>query len=142
MKKAFAIAILCLVALFTALAVSLYDGKIPELKITCQNETYRIEKFPFSWDTLLANYQKDYISPPELAEDMSVIKVSSQSNIHFSFSKRPSYIDVSLWNDNAENYEINETGITAPAKNGTYVFAVIGHWSRGQVLYVFKIEVA
>lgn len=141
MKKALPIVIFCLAVLFTAMSVIFYDEKIPELKIKCQNEIYKIEKFPFSWRTLTTGYQKDYVSPPELAEDMPAIEVSPNSMIHFSFSKNPSYIDVSLWNDNAESYEGNETGISAPAKKGTYVFAVIGHWSKGQVLYVFKLEV-
>lgn len=141
MKKVLPAVILFIFILLAFIMVISYNERKPELRLTYLSKTYQLNKYPFSWNRFLFDDQKDYAIPPVIAEDMSAITVSPKGMLDFSFSIEPSYFDVTVWDNAAENYESTKDGITAPSERGTYVFAVIGHWSRGQILYVFKINV-
>lgn len=133
------------IILFILISIYFYDSRIPELRLTYQKQTVKVQKFPFSWRSLGNAYQKDYPLPYELAKDMTALEVSPEGSIIFSFSKKPQYIEVSVWGNNSQinsNYESTKQGIIAPKNNGIYIFAVIGHYNKGQILYVFKLNVS
>lgn len=98
-------------------------------------------KCPFSWDTLLSRKRWDYPIPPELAKEIREVTVEPQSVLKLSFNKKPNKFEVSLWNENSEKYTSDNNGIIVPNDKGTYIFSAIGYWDKGQVLYVFKINV-
>lgn len=139
MKKKLLIVVSVLIALL--IIIIAYSSQIPNLKITHENTKVEVLKCPFYWDTLLSSNRTDYPAPHELAKEVSATTVEPQSILDFSFSKKTDSFEVYLWNKKSEKYQSNSNGIVVPNKSGTYVFAVIGHWTNGQVLYVFKINV-
>ena len=141
MKKKLLIVASIIISLFIIIIIIAYSSQIPNLKVTHQNTKVEVLKCPFSWDTILSRKRWDYPTPPELAKEVSATTVESQSILDLSFSKKPESFEVSLWNEKSEKYQSISNRIVVPNKKGTYVFAVIGHWNNGQVLYVFKINV-
>ncbi len=138
-KKKILIVVFIAIALF--ISITIYRSQIPDLKIVHQNTKIEVMKCPFSWDTLLSSHRWDYPTPPELAKEMNAITVEPQSILNLSFTKKPKSFNVSLWNESSEEYPSNNNKIIAPTDKGTYIFAVIGYWDNGQVLYIFKINV-
>lgn len=139
MKKNLLIVSSIIIALFVA--ITIYNSQIPDLKVTYQNTKIEVLKCPFSWDTLLNDKRWDYPTTPVLAKEISAAAVEPQSVLDFSFSKKPDSFEVTSWDEKSEKYKSNSNGIVTPNEKGTYVFAVIGYWENGQVLYIFKINV-
>ena len=139
MKKRLLIGVSIIVVLF--IGVSIYNSQIPNLKITYKNSKVEVLKCPFSWDMLLSGKRWDYPTPPELAKRLNATTVEPQSGLDLAFSKKPDNFEVALWNEKSERYKSDNNGIVVPSEKGTYVFAVIGYWRQGQVLYIFKINV-
>lgn len=136
MKKRLIIGFSIIIALFI-----IYSLQIPNLKVSYQNTKVEVLKCPFSWDTLFSNKRADYPTPPNLEKQINATTVEPESVLDFSFSKEPTNFEVTLWNDKPKIYKSNNNGIVLPKEKGTYLFAVIGVWKNGQVLYIFKITV-
>ena len=123
----------------------IYESRqIPDLKVVSISEQAVVEvsKHPFSWSTL--HTMTDYAPAPTIAENQNITLVDPESELDLTFSNKPDTFQVTIWDEKSEageEFSNNETGIKAPAENGTYVFSVIGKWEQGQVLYVFKITV-
>lgn len=146
MKKLLLILTAALIMIFLFIVILNFDSRIPDLKVTCQGTRADVLKCPFSWNTIFHHTMKDYPSAPDISEDIGTLAVESQSFIELSFSRKPDDIEVHVWNIRSDSedlikWECKGNRISAPKESGHYVIDVIGYWKRGQVLYVFKINV-
>lgn len=138
MKK---LVIISLAFIIIAAGIYIYDSKIPDATITYDGIKVEALKCPFGWDYFGSSFRADYPTPDILAKNINATLVKPQSLIDFRFSRRPQKVEVRLWNGQPESYSYDHGKIIMPKEKGIYVFEILGYWGKGQVMYVFKVEV-
>lgn len=138
MKK---LILILIVLIIVAAGVYIYESQIPDATVTYDGIKVEALKCPLGWDSFGRSFRASYPTPDILVKDINSTLVKPQSLIDFSFSRRPQKVEVRLWNVKPESYNYDHGRIIMPKEKGTYVFEILGQWKRGQVIYVFKVEV-
>lgn len=115
--------------------------EMPNLSLNVNNQIVELDKYPYYWKTAATSTHWEYPEPTEISKEMTSIKVKPKSTIKLDFTKHPKNLDVTLWSDSPKDYYTDNNEIIAPSESGNYTISVIGHWDRGEILYILKLSV-
>ncbi|MBM7698791.1 hypothetical protein [Kurthia huakuii] len=140
--------LIVVVAMIAGIAYMKYSFEKPSVTIKAAQTPVEVTEGTYCWSSLTSSACVDKISPPEIirAEKIAPTIVKPGATLQYSFNRTPlkDSTALSLWmnEDNEEkNVALNNNTFQAPKESGIYVYNLSANWDRGDVNYVFAIQV-
>ncbi|MFJ5770167.1 hypothetical protein [Psychrobacillus sp. NPDC093180] len=116
----------------------------PEGKIIVDDASYLMIQSNYEWKEGDIEI-KTQSSPDvyELVDYFKTLEVEKGDILKFEIDKNPTSITVTKLNEDGsiDNVEIKDNKITAPSKEGYYIYELHTIWDRGKENFVFDINV-
>lgn len=140
MKKITAL-LIWLLLLLSSISYISYTSRLPDLKVFYNKTNVDVLKCPVGWDSFIRSFRADYPMPLELSKYINDTKVKPESPLYMKFNRKPDKIEINIWKNKSEKYEVKDNIIIVPKEKGTYIFEIWGYWKQGEILYILKVEV-
>lgn len=124
-----------------------YTKGIPSLSVKADDKILEVTQGTYCWSSLTSSECVDKIAPAQMVKEKFVTPTTVKPGavLSYQFSKKPlkNSESVSLEDEAENSMDVNVTNQTfkAPTKKGRYIYTISADWDKGDVSYVFAIDV-